>query len=331
VYFYAEIKEEILVLLYIHHPRDVRYLRRRSLRMASDRTLDEHLQLSKIANCDVFTGNGIPTIWGRLFGGQILAQSLLAAAETVPTDYIPNSLHAYFVRTGNSRKSIMYSVERLFSGRSFHTRRVTASQENKPIFTLTMQFAKANQPGGMYQTPPEEIASVLRNIFTTNNLRRSSKIRIRSLTDLPSPDEMVTQGYELMSDSMTGNIERITIARGSRWLLQWTRHKRKIQSDAMAVHMAIFAFLSDHNMVSIVRQPHEIAGNGDDVSGFSASLDHSIHFHRPFRVDAWHIVFYDTLISRNARGTANAVFFNVNAELLASTKQECLVRPAAAL
>ena len=292
--------------------------------------LDEHLQLTQVANCDVFTGNGIPTIWGRLFGGQIIAQSLLAAASTVPEGFIPNSLHAYFLIAGNSRTIIMYDVERLHSGRSFCTRRVTASQGNRAIFTLTIQFARQGQAGGEYQTPPEELIIVLRHFLhdpVVQYNRKNTISRFRRFSDLPLPDKMIASGAEIVRDSMTGNIERVTVARGHRWLLQWTRHKKKLPSGLMSLHMAVFSFLSDHGMVMVCRQPHELSGRGDEVNGFSASLDHTIHFHRPFKVDEWFLAFYETSVSRASRGTATVQFFNFGADLLATTKQEVLMRP----
>lgn len=292
--------------------------------------LDQHLQILQVANCDVYTGNGIPTIWGRLFGGQIIAQSLLAAAETVPKTFLPTSLHAYFLIAGDSRTIIMYSVERIHSGKSFCTRRVTASQSNRAIFTLTVQFSREGQHGGEYQTPPEELMVVLRHFLHDPVIqynRKNEIVRFRRFQDLPAPDKMVLAGAEVLKDSMTGNIERVTIARGHRWILQWTRHKKKLPSRSMSVHMAVFAFLSDHGMVAVCRQPHELDGRTELVNGFSASLDHSIHFHRPFDVDKWFLAFYETSISRSARGTATAQFFDLDANLLATTKQEVLMRP----
>ena len=251
--------------------------------------------------------------WGRLFGGQILAQSILAASKTVEEKYIPNSLHAYFLRAGDSRTIILYNVERLFSGRSFQTRRVTALQENKAIFTATIQFM-AIRKGAEYQVPVHEILKNAQLQYGILEIPRDVQAYINENKD------------KMSTDSVTGNVERITVSHGTNYLFQLTRHREKL-SPIQAVHFAVFAFLSDNNMISVIRMPHQHAGNDKLINGFSASLDHSIHFHRPFKVDEWMYVLYETNVSRGARGLARALYYDVRGNLLATCLQEGLVSP----
>lgn len=251
--------------------------------------------------------------WGRLFGGQILAQSVLAASKTVEEKYIPNSLHAYFLRAGDSRTIILYNVERLFSGRSFQTRRVTALQENKAIFTATIQFM-TNRKGAEYQVP-------------VNQILKNAHLQYGILEIPMDVQAYINENKEKMfTDSVTGNVERITVSHGTNYLFQLTRHREKL-SPIQAVHFAVFAFLSDNNMISVIRMPHQRAGNDKLINGFSASLDHSIHFHRPFKVDEWMYVLYETNVSRGARGLARALYYDVRGNLLATCLQEGLVSP----
>lgn len=283
--------------------------------MATSKTLDKHLELTHVALSDTFTGEGLPTMWGRLFGGQVLSQSILAASKTVDEKYIPNSLHAYFLRAGDSRTIILYNVERLFSGRSFQTRRVTALQENKAIFTATIQFM-VERKGAEYQLAVDEVLRVAQVQFG---------IKIEEIP--PDVEKYVLKNKSRMStDSVTGNVERITVSYGTNYVFQLTRHREKLPP-LTAVHFAVFAFLSDNNMISVIRMPHEQKGNQQLVSGFSASLDHSIHFHRNFNVDEWMYVLYETNVSRGARGLARALYYDIQGNLLATVIQEGLISP----
>src|SRR5690606_18397255 len=82
---------------------------------------------------DVFIGNSLWMPQGRVFGGQVLAQSMMAAIKTMPDDRIVHSMHAYFLRPGDIDKSITFAVERIHDGRSFSTRRTEAYQDGRPI------------------------------------------------------------------------------------------------------------------------------------------------------------------------------------------------------
>ncbi|MDR3068659.1 MAG: thioesterase family protein, partial [Cellulomonas sp.] len=95
---------------------------------------------------DVFVGTSLPQPGGRVFGGQVLAQALLAAARTVTDDRLPHSMHAYFMRPGDAQVPIGLGVERLRDGRSFSVRRVTAVQHDQPLLSTTMSF-QVDQPG----------------------------------------------------------------------------------------------------------------------------------------------------------------------------------------
>lgn len=102
--------------------------------------LQDALQLRHIAMCDVYTGLCFSTPWGRLFGGEILAQAVMAACATVPDTHPVHSLHGYFILAGQNGVPVMFSVERTRTGKSFMTRTVNAKQENRSIFTLMISF-----------------------------------------------------------------------------------------------------------------------------------------------------------------------------------------------
>src|SRR5690349_16343672 len=89
---------------------------------------------------DTWVGTGPSYPWGGLYGGQIVAQALLAASFSVPESYNVHSLHAYFIRRGDAGAPVRYEVDRIRDGRSFFTRRVVARQSTGAILNISASF-----------------------------------------------------------------------------------------------------------------------------------------------------------------------------------------------
>jgi len=240
------------------------------------------LEIVRIANCDVFVGAGIPTSWKRLFGGQTLSQSLMAAAETVPDNFMVHSIHAYFILAGDCDKQILFDVERIRDGNSFKTRAVKALQDSRAIFHLTASFHRPEY-GVEYQKPFERLST-------------------RKFAVIPAPETFFSKS----GDDESKTIVRYTITEGRDWKLCYVRVPSKVNGWQM--NCSMLAFLSDQGMVGMVRQPHV-----DVQWSMSVSLDHSIHFHRPEKVhvDEWMIFYTSTLISSGGRGTASTLVYNL--------------------
>src|ERR1019366_10147910 len=109
------------------------------------------LNLEQI-EADIFRGRSPDDRRQRVFGGQVAGQALVAAGRTVPPDRPVHSLHAYFIRPGAPAVPIVYTVDRVRDGRSFTTRRVSAIQHGKIIFTLSASFHHA-EPGAEHADP----------------------------------------------------------------------------------------------------------------------------------------------------------------------------------
>ena len=118
---------------------------------------------------NTFEGQNFQTSWGRVFGGQVLAQSLNAAYQTVPDDRFAHSLHGYFILGGNLELPITYEVDIIRDGKSFTTRRVVAFQEGRAIFNMSASFQLLQQ-GVDHQNsmpnyiPPEKLLSDLEQL-----------------------------------------------------------------------------------------------------------------------------------------------------------------------
>ena len=295
------------------------------------RRLDELLKVKQIAGCDTFSAFGLRTAWGRLFGGQILGQAIVAAAHTVEKNFLVHSLHAYFLLAGDSRKKILYEVERIHDGRSFARRRVTGKQMNRVIFVVTASFKTAEgDPQLEFQWPHTEMISLLKHL----GVARSGK---GMGGNLPSPEELIARGVVPERDSITGHTINLKVAEGDRFLIWWRKHERKLPPKApWSDHAALVAYITDRGTVNTVRQPFNRKKDLWDNKGVEKphegipwggpSLDHAIHFHRRFRADDWHLYYQTTDITSGGRGLADIKILTNDGKLVASCTQEALMR-----
>jgi acyl-CoA thioesterase-2 len=238
-------------------------------------------------------GEGPP----RLFGGQVAAQALSAACQTVPTDRPPHSLHGYFIRPGRPDAALELVVERTRDGRSFTTRHVTAMQEGKAIFNLTASF-QAVEAGIDWQVPAPELPPPPDEEFT--------------------PVEPMFRAFWLASPFQLRPVHPDP----SRHVAHpcWVRLVEELPKDP-AVQACALTFISDMGVVSSVRAPED-----RDRPAALASLDHAVWFHRPFDMTEWHLVSVVPVSNSGARGLGLGTLHSSDGRLVASFAQEALVR-----
>lgn len=235
---------------------------------------------------------------GRLFGGQVAAQSLRAATLTVDADRPPHSFHAYFVRPGRPGVPLTLEVIRIRDGRSFTTRAVTATQNGEAIFHLAASFHTA-EDGEDWQLPPRD--------------------------DVPSPDELGdTKSPLARFESMMPFEMRPAAGRSAMGFALhpfWVRVGGRLPDDP-ALHACCLAFISDMGVVGSARP------NIADMRAFmGASLDHAVWFHRPARADEWVLFDVGPVSNYGARGLARGSMHTTDGVLVASISQEALLRP----
>ena len=232
---------------------------------------------------------------GRLFGGLIAAQALAAAGATVDADRLPQSLHAYFIRGGRVGVDVEYTVEATRDGRSFDTRRVTASQQGVPIFEMLTSFHRP-EPTLDWQRPG------------------AARLSLDQATTSLAPLEGWADHFET----------RVGAPSVDGWPKQpfWFRSRGKIEDDPVLRACAL-TFVSDLGMVSTARPPgHEQPGPGG-----AASLDHALWLHRPVDPNRWHCYDAVAVSHSDARGLAFGAITDVAGRLVASVAQESLWRP----
>jgi acyl-CoA thioesterase-2 len=247
---------------------------------------------------DVFVGVGPTYPWGRVYGGQVVAQALRAACSTVDDAYQVHSLHAYFIRGGDFEEPIRFEVDRIRNGRSFLTRRVVARQSMGPILNLSASFqVQEDQADVQERTMP---------------------------ADLPAPEE-------LKSDDWGPILERRSIPTEGARSAFWLRVAGEVSDDPVSQACAL-AYTSDDIPTEAASQSHPrhpvmtqtASSYGETFIG--ASLDHSIWFHRKGRHDEWVLHDFVSHGVVGARGLTIGQVYSRDGVHLATVAQEILIR-----
>jgi acyl-CoA thioesterase-2 len=278
--------------------------------------LEHALQLEAQGN-NRFRATNEPSRFGRVFGGQLLAQAMQAATATV-SDHLPQSLHAYFVRSGDSDTTLDIDVERVRDGRSIAIRQVTVMQDGRTLLTAIASFHTNPVQPDLAQPPlrippPEELPLLQHWVQYTPPVMRSNAA---TWIDVPPPLEMrIAEAPTFLGG---------TRAVGPR--SHWMRLPREI-ADRPDVHRALLAYASDYLLVDMALRNHpQPVGYG---SLAALSLDHAIWFHRPVRFEEWHLYTQEMVAVTGHRAMIRGTIRDAAGQTVASTAQEVLVRPLA--
>lgn len=258
-------------------------------------------------------------VGGRsVFGGQVVAQALVAAQRSLLEPRTPHSLHAYFLQPGSQYQPIEYQVERLRDGRSFTARRVQAMQGGTPILSMIASFQREEE-GFEHSTPMPDVPSPER-------LPPITVLREEWIREAP-------ETHPIMQAVLRRDFP-VDVRPVHRWnplrpqhdeprQAVWFRLMGRIPDDD-AVHRALLAYASDFYLLSCTVKPHGQAWYSADL--IAASLDHALWFHRPARVDQWLLYTMDSPTAQSARGLALGRIWDREGRLVASVAQEGLIR-----
>lgn len=263
---------------------------------------------------DHFQGESEDLGFPNVFGGQVLGQALMAAIRTVE-DRLPHSMHAYFLRPGNHQLPIDYEVQRVRDGGTFSVRRVIARQQGKEILTGSMSFQvaeegfehqfdkpEAPEPEGLQ--PEQDYRAILASDVPEHRratLARDCPIEIRPVDPVDPLEPEPRPPYRQ----------------------SWFRARGELPDDPL-LHCCLLAYASDFAFLGTSLSPHGLTflNRGLQV----ASLDHSIWFHRPLRMDQWLLYDMDSPSASGGRGLNRGSFYDREGRLVASTAQEALIR-----
>jgi acyl-CoA thioesterase-2 len=244
----------------------------------------------------------------NVFGGQALGQSLYAASMTV-SGRRPHSLHSLFIHPGNHRLPITFDVERVRDGGSFSTRRVVATQEGRRIFVMSASFQQ-EETGLNHQKPmpvhadPDTLESTLR--------AWQQKAAEHHRPFQPVPVDFRSDGGDLFANASRAPYKQV-----------WARAPMRLPDDPL-VHENLFAYVSDYGLLWTAMAPHGIKLGDPRLQ--IASLDHTIWFHRPFRMDEWLLFAMESPNASGGRGLCFAYVYDQQGALVTTVAQEVLIR-----
>jgi acyl-CoA thioesterase-2 len=262
---------------------------------------------------DIFRGLSPQVSMQRVFGGQVAGQALVAAGRTVPADRAVHSLHAYFLRPGDPKIPIIYTVDRIRDGRSFTSRRVIAIQHGKAIFSLSASFHIAEEglqhQTGMPAAPDPESLPTLDE-------------RLAPFADTLEERARLPQPIDLRYVQDPAWAQRASGPRSGPTLV-WLRAAGKLPDDPL-LHLCALTFASDLTLLESVAVRHGMAFSVDLQA---ASLDHAMWFHAPFRADGWLLYESESPAASGGRGLATGRIWTREGRQVASVVQEGLLRP----
>ena len=275
--------------------------------------LIELIQLERIEE-NIFRGESYKAPWKRVFGGQVLAQALNAAYQTVPDNRFAHSMHGYFILPGDIEKPIVYNVDRTRDGGSFTTRRISAIQNGRAIFVMAASFQIEGEgfehQVSMPNVPPPE------NLMTDQELSEQLKDHLPDVyrrLQISRPIEFrPVEAFELFSPKKHQPFRHV-----------WIKAKGEIPEGKIP-HQEILAYASDYDLLTTAILPHR------DKISFSelmmATIDHAMWFHRNFRMDEWLLYALESPSASNSRGFTRGNVFNRQGTLVASVTQEGVIR-----
>lgn len=278
------------------------------------------LHLTEVAH-DTFSAPSFDFVGTRVFGGQVLAQAMLAGAKTLEIDKPCHSFHGYFLRGGDIRYPVVYQVRRLRDGRSLSARQITAVQyvpsefgdKEQVIFSMLASFSPMEGGLDYQETMPDYPAP--------DTLKDEQTLKQDYLADIP------TIFHERYLRPRHVHIRPINPrhpitptpapARQAVWL------KVALDDEPVAIHQALLAFASDYHLISTALIPHGLTYGTPNLQ--LASIDHSMHFHRPFDIRDWLLYEMWSDTASHAKGLNHGQFWQ-NGTLIATAQQEGLMR-----
>ena len=271
------------------------------------------LDLERI-EVNLFRGVSPEDSWQRVYGGQVLGQAMVAATRTVE-GRLAHSLHAYFLRAGDPKVPILYEVDRSRDGKSFSTRRVVAIQHGRPIFNMAVSF-QVEEAGLEHQVSMPDVPSP-EGLPTDQERRRSVAPQLPDeyqkwfLREQPIETRLINPP-DILNPDKSEPIQNV-----------WVKANGNLPND-QGLHQCIMAYASDMTLMDTCIFPHGVSWLNERLQ--TASLDHAMWFHRPFKADEWLLYAQDSPSSSGARGLNRGSFYTQSGELVASVAQEGLIR-----
>ena len=287
--------------------------------MADKPSLNRPLELFNLEKVDrdIFSWNGKNVGYKRIFGGQVMAQTLIAAYKTVKVEHFAHSFHSYFIRPGNMEKPITFTVDRIRDGKSFTTRSVKAIQDGEVIFNCSISFQK-REKGLEHQVDMPDVPE-------PETLKSEQELREDILKELKMKKEDMPMFFRQQEIEMRP-VEKQNYFKPERmppYKNTWIKNEGKLPDDQV-IQQAFLLYISDMGLLGAAN--NSVGVNFLTKNLQNASLDHAMWFHRKLDLNGWFLYTIESPITRNARGFSRGSIFSRDGKLIASCTQEGLIR-----
>ena len=287
--------------------------------MADKPSLNRPLGLFNLEKIDrdIFSWNGKNVGYKRIFGGQVMAQTLIAAYKTVNVEHFAHSFHSYFIRPGNMEKPITFTVDRIRDGKSFTTRSVKAIQDAEVIFNCSISFQK-REKGLEHQVDMPDVPE-------PETLKSEQELREDILKELKMKKEDMPMFFRQQEIEMRP-VEKQNYFKPERmppYKNTWIKNEGKLPDDQV-IQQAFLLYISDMGLLGAAN--NSVGVNFLTKNLQNASLDHAMWFHRKLDLNGWFLYTIESPITRNARGFSRGSIFSRDGKLIASCTQEGLIR-----
>ena len=271
--------------------------------MTDKPSLNRPLELFNLEKVDrdIFSWNGKNVGYKRIFGGQVMAQTLIAAYKTVNVEHFAHSFHSYFIRPGNMEKSITFTVDRIRDGKSFTTRSVKAIQDGEVIFNCSISFQKSEK-GLEHQID-------MPNVPEPEILKSEQELREDILKELKMKKEDMPMFFRQQEIEMRP-VEKQNYFKPERmppYKNTWIKNEGKLPDD-QAIQQAFLLYISDMGLLGAAN--NSVGVNFLTKNLQNASLDHAMWFHRKLDLNGWFLYTIESPITRNARGFSHGSIFS---------------------
>tara|TARA_A200000113_G_scaffold128922_1_gene116039 strand:+ start:387 stop:1262 length:876 start_codon:yes stop_codon:yes gene_type:complete len=266
---------------------------------------------------DIYSWSGKNVGYKRIFGGQVMAQTLIAAYKTIDVKHFAHSFHSYFLRPGQMEKPITFTVDRIRDGKSFSTRTVKAIQDGEAIFNSSISFQK-EEKGLEHQIKmpdvpkPEDLKSEIEN--------RKALLEKLNMDKGDMPMFLKQREIEMRPVEVQDyfNPKKLPPYKNT-----WIKAEGKLPKDLIS-QQAFLLYISDMGLLAAAN--NSVGVNFLTKNFQNASLDHAMWFHRKIDLNDWFLYSIDSPITRNARGFSRGSIFSKTGDLVASCTQEGLIR-----
>ena len=264
---------------------------------------------------DIYAWSGSSVGFGRIFGGQVMAQTLMAAYSTVDKKRFAHSFHSYFLRPGDMNQKIIFDVDRIRDGKSFTTRRVRAIQNGEAIFNCSISF-KIREKGLSHQTEMPDIVG-------PDGLESDSEMRHRVKHKVDKKFHSIWLREREIEMRQVEPIDYLNPKKAAPIRNTWMKPNGLIPKD-QKINQALLLYVSDMGLLGTAVNPHGLNFMSSNFQ--SASLDHAMWFHNDIAFNDWHLYSMESPISGGARGFSTGSIYTKKGKLIASTAQEGLMR-----